>query len=39
MADADTNTPLEETRHERAERFIDQYLDEHCELFEKLSHE
>lgn len=39
MADADTNTPVEETRRERAERFIDQYRDEHRELFEKLSRE
>lgn len=39
MADANTDTPIEETRRERAERFIDQYLDEHRELFEKLARE
>lgn len=39
MADANTDTSVEETRRERAERFIDQYIDEHRELFEKLARE
>lgn len=39
MADANTDASVEETRRERAERFIDQYIDEHRELFEKLARE
>lgn len=39
MADADTDVPVDETRRERAERFIDQYIDEHRELFDKLARE
>jgi hypothetical protein len=39
MADADTDAGAGETRRERAVRFVDDYIDEHRELFEKLAGE
>lgn len=39
MADADTDVPVDETRRERAEHFIDQYIDEHREFVEQLARE
>lgn len=39
MADADTDAEAAESRRERAVRFVDDYIDGHRELFEKLARE
>lgn len=39
MADADSDAGKATTRRERAVRFVDDYIDKHRELFEKLARE
>jgi len=39
MADADADAGTADTRRERAVRFIEGYIDEHRELFDKLARE
>ena len=39
MSDAETNTGTTDTRRDRAARFVDEYIDEHRDLFDKLARE
>lgn len=39
LADTDADAETADTRRERARRFVEEYIDEHRELFDRLARE